>query len=253
MRMSLVDVPPTASEHPPTWKFGYPIYHAETREAWRAWLAAYHAATSGVWLASWKRATGRPAVPYEEAVEEALCFGWIDSTANTLDDARGLQLMTPRRPRSGWTRLNRERVDRLEAEGRMTEAGRRAVEVAKDNGWWSLYDAAEDLVEPDDLAGALDAVPPGARALGHISAIGAQADVVAGHQRRKAQHAGPADREDRGRRRTGTTNGAVKASPYAQNSAQNSKPEEGGALQPSMTPRDKTWQRATSDAARASA
>ena len=157
--MPLVDVPPTASEHPPTWKFGYPIYHAETREAWRMWLAAYHAATSGVWLASWKRGTGWPAVPYEEAVEEALCFGWIDSTVNTLDDARGLQLMTPRRPRSGWTRLNRERVARLEAEGRMTEAGRRAVEVAKDNGWWSLYDAAEDLVEPDDLAGALDAVP----------------------------------------------------------------------------------------------
>jgi uncharacterized protein YdeI (YjbR/CyaY-like superfamily) len=157
--MSLVDVPPTASEHPPTWKFGYPIYHAEAREAWRAWLAAHHAATSGVWLASWKRGTGWPAVPYEEAVEEALCFGWIDSTVNTLDEARGLQLMTPRRPRSGWTRLNRERVARLEAEGRMTEAGRRAVEVAKENGWWSLYDAVEDLVEPDDLAGALDAVP----------------------------------------------------------------------------------------------
>jgi uncharacterized protein YdeI (YjbR/CyaY-like superfamily) len=152
-------VPPTASEHPATWKFDYPIYHAETRAAWRAWLTANHATARGVWLASWKHGTGRPAVPYEEAVEEALCFGWIDSTVNTLDEERGLQLMTPRRPRSSWTRVNRERVARLQAEGRMTEAGKRAVEVAKENGWWLLYDAVEDLVEPDDLSAALDDVP----------------------------------------------------------------------------------------------
>jgi uncharacterized protein YdeI (YjbR/CyaY-like superfamily) len=151
-------VPPTASTHPQTWKFDYPIYHAETRAAWRAWLAANHE-TRGVWLGSWKRRTGRPAVPYEEAVEEALCFGWIDSTVNTLDDDRGLQLMTPRRPRSGWTRLNRERVARMEAEGRMTDAGRKAVAVAKANGWWTIYDSVEDLIEPDDLAVALDEVP----------------------------------------------------------------------------------------------
>jgi uncharacterized protein YdeI (YjbR/CyaY-like superfamily) len=117
----------------------------------------------GVWLASWKRRTRRPAVPYEEAVEEALCFGWIDSTVNTLDDERGLQLMTPRRPRSGWTRLNRERVARLEAEGLLTDAGRRAVEVAKRNGWWAIYDTVEDLVEPDDLSAALDAAPQARR------------------------------------------------------------------------------------------
>ncbi|MPZ73926.1 MAG: hypothetical protein GEU74_11975 [Nitriliruptorales bacterium] len=152
-------VPPTASDHPPTWQFHFSIYHAEAREAWRAWLTAHHATIRGVWLASWKRATGRPAVPYEEAVEEALCFGWIDSTVNTLDEERGLQLMTPRRPRSGWTRLNRERVARLESAGRMTDAGRRAVTIAQQNGWWVLYDSVEDLVEPDDLAAALDEVP----------------------------------------------------------------------------------------------
>ena len=72
---------------------------------------------------------------------------------------RGLQLMTPRKSKSGWTRLNRQRVAALEAQGRMTDAGRRAVEAAKANGWWTLYDAVEDLVEPDDLAGALDASP----------------------------------------------------------------------------------------------
>ena len=157
--MAAPRVPPTASAHPATWKFDYPIYHAETRAAWRAWLAANHAGTRGVWLGSWKRRTGRPAVPYEEAVEEALCFGWIDSTMYTFDDDRGLQLMTPRRPRSGWTRLNRERVARMEAKGLMTDAGRHAVEVAKANGWWTIYDSVEDLIEPDDLAAALDEVP----------------------------------------------------------------------------------------------
>lgn len=155
----MVTVPPSASEHPETWKFDYPIYHAETRGAWRAWLTANHDTARGVWLASWKPATGWPAVPYAEAVEEALCFGWIDSTANTLDDERRLQLMTPRKPRSTWTRLNRERVARMEAEGLMTDAGRRAVEVAQANGWWTIYDPVEDLLEPDELAAALDAAP----------------------------------------------------------------------------------------------
>jgi uncharacterized protein YdeI (YjbR/CyaY-like superfamily) len=103
--------------------------------------------------------SGRVAVPYEALVEEALCFGWIDSTVNVLDDDRALQLMTPRKPRSGWTRLNRTRVAALEQQGRMTDAGRRAVATAKANGWWTIYDPIEDLVEPDDLAEALDASP----------------------------------------------------------------------------------------------
>jgi uncharacterized protein YdeI (YjbR/CyaY-like superfamily) len=152
-------VPGTASDHPATWKFDYPVFHAETRAAWRAWLTANHASERGVWLVSWKSRTGRPAVPYEEAVLEALCFGWIDSTVNTLDEDRGMQLMTPRRPRSGWTRLNRDRVAQLERDGLMTDAGRRAVEVAKANGWWEIYDSVEDLIEPEDLTTALDENP----------------------------------------------------------------------------------------------
>jgi uncharacterized protein YdeI (YjbR/CyaY-like superfamily) len=90
-------------------------------------------------------------------VEEALCFGWIDSTATVLDDERGLQLVTPRKPKSTWTRLNRQRVAAMEAVGAMTDAGRRAVEVAQRNGWWTILDPVEDLVEPDDLTAALDA------------------------------------------------------------------------------------------------
>lgn len=149
----------SASDHPPTWKFGYPIFHAETRAAWRRWLVDHHRSAKGVWLCSWRPSTGRPACPYPEAVEEAICFGWIDSTVGLLDDERGLQLMTPRRPKGTWTRLNRERFAAMEAAGLMTEAGRRAAEVARANGAWTLLDDVEDLIEPSDLTAALDAVP----------------------------------------------------------------------------------------------
>jgi uncharacterized protein YdeI (YjbR/CyaY-like superfamily) len=149
----------SASDHPATWKFDYPIFHAETRDQWRAWLAANHDSERGVWLCSWRSVTDRSACPYPDAVEEAICFGWIDSTANQLDDERGLQLYTPRKPKSSWTRLNRRRVQAMEAAGSMTEAGRRAVDVAKANGYWTIYDAVEDLDEPDDLTAALDAEP----------------------------------------------------------------------------------------------
>jgi len=139
------------------WKFGYPIYHAETRAQWRSWLDANHDDAPGVWLCSWRAPTGKPTCPYPEAVEEAICFGWIDSTVNVLDEDRGLQLLTPRKAKSTWTRLNRQRVADMEAAGLMTDAGRRAVEVARRNGWWTILDPVEDLVEPDDLATALNA------------------------------------------------------------------------------------------------
>jgi uncharacterized protein YdeI (YjbR/CyaY-like superfamily) len=149
--------PPSSSKHPATWKFGYPIYHAETRAQWRAWLAANHDSVPGVWLCSWRGPVSLPVCPYPDAVEEAICFGWIDSTVNALDERRTLQLMTPRRPKSGWTRLNRQRVERMESAGLMTAPRRRAVEVAQQNGWWTLSDSVEDLVEPEDLAKSLDA------------------------------------------------------------------------------------------------
>jgi uncharacterized protein YdeI (YjbR/CyaY-like superfamily) len=152
-------IPASASDHPATWKFDFPIYHPADLAAWRAWLAANCDAARGVWVASWRKASGREPIAYADLVEEAICFGWIDSTVNILDDDRGLQLMTPRKAKSAWTRLNRQRAAALEAEGRMAEPGRRAVDAAKANGWWTIYDAVEDLVEPDDLARALDASP----------------------------------------------------------------------------------------------
>jgi uncharacterized protein YdeI (YjbR/CyaY-like superfamily) len=153
-------VPATASDHPAIWKFDLPIYHPGDLAAWRSWLSANCASVRGVWVASWRKGSGRDSVAYEDLVEEALCFGWIDSTVNLLDDERQLQLMTPRKPKSGWTRLNRQRVEAMEAQGRMTDAGRRVVEAAKANGSWTMYDVVEDLLEPDDLRDALDAVRP---------------------------------------------------------------------------------------------
>jgi uncharacterized protein YdeI (YjbR/CyaY-like superfamily) len=153
----MTPVPPTSSSHPSVWKFDYPIYHAETRKQVRAWLEQNHDTAPGMWLCSWRTAVDKPRCPYPEVVEEAICFGWIDSTAGILDEDRGLQLLTPRKPKSGWTRLNRRRVADMEEAGLMTQAGRRAVEVAKSNGWWTIYDPVEDLVEPEELERALDA------------------------------------------------------------------------------------------------
>jgi len=146
------------SDHPATWKFDYPVVHAETREQWRAWLASNPSAR-GVWLCSWRTPTGRPRCPYPEAVEEAICFGWIDSTNTIFDEQRGMQLYTPRKGKSSWTRLNRQRAAEMEAQGLMTDAGRAAIAAAKANGYWTLLDSVEDLIEPPELAAALDANP----------------------------------------------------------------------------------------------
>jgi uncharacterized protein YdeI (YjbR/CyaY-like superfamily) len=147
------------SDHPATWKFDYPVVHAETREQWREWLTANAASTRGVWLCSWRTPTGRPRCPYPEAVEEAICFGWVDSTATNLDEERGLQLYTPRRAKSSWTRLNRQRAAEMEAQGLMTDLGRAAIAAAQASGWWTILDSVEDLVEPPELVAALDATP----------------------------------------------------------------------------------------------
>ena len=125
----------------------------------RAWLEANADTSPGVWLVTGKKAAGDRYVAYEDLVREALCFGWIDGQARPLDALRSQQLLTPRRPRSGWSRPNKLRVAELEAEGRMAPRGRAVVEAAKASGTWTALDLVEDLVEPPDLAAALDATP----------------------------------------------------------------------------------------------
>jgi uncharacterized protein YdeI (YjbR/CyaY-like superfamily) len=138
-----------------------PQVHVEDRAAWRAWLEANHATAAGVWLVGWRRGHG-PRVEYEDAVEEALCFGWIDSQGGNIDERRSRQYYAPRKPTSGWAATNKARVERLIADGRMTPAGLAAIERAKANGSWTLLDAVEQGIVPDDLAAALARRPPAA-------------------------------------------------------------------------------------------
>jgi uncharacterized protein YdeI (YjbR/CyaY-like superfamily) len=126
---------------------------------WRAWLAENHTRPAGVWLITYKKASGKPRIEYEESVEEALCFGWIDSKANTVDAERSMLWFAPRKPRTGWSRPNKERVERLIAQGRMTPAGLAKIEAAQADGSWTKLDAVEALETPPDLAEALAAVP----------------------------------------------------------------------------------------------
>ena len=135
----------------------YESVYAPNRRAWREWLADNHATSPGVWLIYYKKKTGKPRVSYDEAVEEALCFGWIDSRPNKLDEERYQQLFSPRKPNSPWSKLNKDRVERLTRDGLMTAAGLTKVEQAQQNGAWTIYDAIEELSIPPDLGAALSA------------------------------------------------------------------------------------------------
>ncbi len=126
-----------------------------TRAAWRAWLARNHGRGRGIWLVTLRKASGKPRITYEDAVEEALCFGWIDSKPRALDAARTMLWFAPRKPGSGWSRPNKLRIARLVELGRMSAPGSAVVEAAKRDGSWSKLDDVEDLVVPPDLADAL--------------------------------------------------------------------------------------------------
>ncbi|MGZ6016964.1 MAG: YdeI/OmpD-associated family protein [Phenylobacterium sp.] len=139
-----------------------PEIHADDPETWRRWLEANHATATGVWLVTWRSRTGRIRLDYEAAVEEALCFGWVDSTGGQLDDERGKLYFARRKQRSPWAATNKARVERLIAGGRMAPAGFAAIERAKANGSWEVLDSVERLEVPPDLAAALDSRPPAA-------------------------------------------------------------------------------------------
>jgi uncharacterized protein YdeI (YjbR/CyaY-like superfamily) len=134
-----------------------------TRAEWRRWLKANHRQRDSIWLVTFKKNSGQPALRYEEAVEEALCFGWIDSRPAKLDEQRRMLLFSPRKPRSVWARTNKERVERLIRDGLMTPAGLETIERAKRDGSWTVLDDVEEGLVPADLEAAL-ASDPDARA-----------------------------------------------------------------------------------------
>jgi uncharacterized protein YdeI (YjbR/CyaY-like superfamily) len=126
-------------------------YYARNRKAWRAWLQKHHATSPGIWLIYYKKESGKSRVAYADAVEEALCFGWIDSTMRPLDEERFMQRFTPRKPKSVWSALNKSRVEKMISQGLMTPAGMAKIALAKQNGSWTSIDQVESLEIPPDL------------------------------------------------------------------------------------------------------
>jgi uncharacterized protein YdeI (YjbR/CyaY-like superfamily) len=108
----------------------------DDRADWRAWLESHHESSSGVWLVTWKKSAGKPRVDYDAAVEEALCFGWVDSKSQSVDEERTSLYFTPRKPKSSWSESNVARVEKLEEAGLMRQAGRRVVDQARAAGRW---------------------------------------------------------------------------------------------------------------------
>jgi uncharacterized protein YdeI (YjbR/CyaY-like superfamily) len=126
---------------------------------WRTWLEANHATSTGAWLVRPRPGSNLDLIGYEDAIRQALCFGWIDGPVRSFDERTGGLWFAPRRGSSGWAATNKARLEILEREGMMADAGIRAVELAKANGSWTILDNAEAMREPDDLAAALDAAP----------------------------------------------------------------------------------------------
>jgi uncharacterized protein YdeI (YjbR/CyaY-like superfamily) len=137
-----------------------PIVELADQRAWRRWLERNHSRVDGIWLKFAKKGAPMPTVNYQEAIEEALCFGWIDGQVRRFDEHFYLQRFTPRRSRSKWSQINREKANRLIERGRMHAAGLAQIEAAQADGRWdAAYPAQSQATVPDDFQSALDANP----------------------------------------------------------------------------------------------
>ncbi len=141
---------------------GIATLHAASRQVWRAWLKDHHETETNVWLIIYKKTSGIPSVYYPEAVDEALCFGWIDSKPNKRDDKSYFQFFSKRNPKSKWSGVNKRKVAQLLKEGKMAPAGLRLVELAKQTGTWEALDEVENLSIPIDMAELLERNPAAA-------------------------------------------------------------------------------------------
>lgn len=126
-------------------------YYARSRKDWRNWLEKNHQTEKSVWLIIYKKDCDTPSVYYPEAVDEALCFGWIDSLPNKRDENSYYQFFSKRNPKSNWSKVNKEKVAKLIAQGLMQPAGEVMIALAKQNGRWTALDEIEDIILPDDL------------------------------------------------------------------------------------------------------
>ena len=131
----------------------------KNRQEWREWLLEHHTDKQSVWLIYYKKKSNVPTITYSDAVDEALCFGWIDSKAKPLDDEKFMQFFSKRKKNSVWSKINKAKIDRLTQEGLMTKVGFETIEAAKQNGTWTTLDEAEALIVPGDLEEELEKRP----------------------------------------------------------------------------------------------
>lgn len=135
------------------------LFYPATTAEWRDWLVENHATKKGVWVVMYKKSSQKPSITWSEAVDEALCFGWIDSTKKKMGEDACCQFFGRRRPTSTWSKVNKTKVAQLLAQNLMTEAGLKSIEVAKENGSWIILDEVEELIVPTDLQVELNANP----------------------------------------------------------------------------------------------
>jgi uncharacterized protein YdeI (YjbR/CyaY-like superfamily) len=132
-------------------KDGIKTFYAKTQKEWRKWLEKNHQSEKSIWLIIYKKESGTPSVYYTDAVDEAICFGWIDSKPNKRDDESYYQFFAKRNIKSNWSKVNKGKVARLLEEGKISPSGLKAIELAKQNGTWTALDKVEEMEIPEDL------------------------------------------------------------------------------------------------------
>lgn len=132
------------------------IFHPEKVSDWRNWLEKNHESEDSVWLVFYTKASGKKSLTWSESVDVALCFGWIDSKKIKIDETTSHQFFSKRKAKSTWSKINKNKIEKLIEAGLMKEAGFRSIEIAKENGSWTSLDEVEELIIPDDLELALD-------------------------------------------------------------------------------------------------
>lgn len=131
------------------------VFHAETVSQWRKWLEKNHVSEDAVWLVFHKKASDKKSITWSESVDVALCFGWIDSKKIKVDEETSHQFFSKRKAKSTWSKINKDKIDKLIGHNLMTPAGYKSIEIAKENGSWTILDEVEDLIISDDLDDAL--------------------------------------------------------------------------------------------------
>ncbi|MEO8535806.1 MAG: YdeI/OmpD-associated family protein [Flavobacterium sp.] len=134
-------------------------FYPTSKQDWREWLKENHTLKQSIWLVCYKKQANVPTITWSDAVDEALCFGWIDSTRKSIDSDKFIQFFTRRKPTSAWSKINKEKIERLIREGLMFEAGLESIKKAKENGFWTILDTVEALFIPEDLEMAFEANP----------------------------------------------------------------------------------------------